>query len=233
MWGIFAVLGLLGIVLIARLWIHGELAAEGAQEGSAAVPPDSKSPSNQRVELHLIRYELTRWDFIANQMSMTFRNPVLRVFLLLSLGLIEWMVLSNTAASVWALLLVAITVAISLALILGIATVVIFGAVALFLRHRSVLGAHELEVTERGLLERTEFNENLVKWPGICRVRSTSHYLYISISDLNFYSIPKRGFAPEDIAGFEAAIRERMEKIDPPRSQELPAHPAQSSPSEH
>jgi len=74
-------------------------------------------------------------------------------------------------------------------------------------KQRGVVGQHSLEITERGLSERTDYNENLAKWASIRRLHSTRRYLYIYVSDFNFYAVPKRCFANEKIAGFEADLR--------------------------
>jgi hypothetical protein len=92
----------------------------------------------------------------------------------------------------------------------------LFGlAMAFLLKQRGVVGQHVLEITEQGLIERTEFNENLHKWASICRIVSIFGHLYIYVGDMNSYQVPKRCFSPLEIAEFEADLRAHAEQVNP------------------
>ena len=64
-------------------------------------------------------------------------------------------------------------------------------------KHQGVLGQHELEMRDEGLIERTEFNESLHRWTGFHRVVSSGGYLYIYVTDRNVHVVPKRSFPSE------------------------------------
>jgi len=72
-----------------------------------------------------------------------------------------------------------------------------------------VVGRHVLEITEEGLIERTDYNETLHRWPSIGRILSLCGYLYIYVSDTNAHQVPKGCFSPQEIETFEADLRTR------------------------
>ncbi len=88
-------------------------------------------------------------------------------------------------------------------------------AIAFLLKQRGVVGEHVLEITEQGLIERTEFNETLHKWGAICRITSMWGYLSVYVSDMNSHQIPKRCFPRQELAEFEADLRARAYQLKP------------------
>jgi hypothetical protein len=89
----------------------------------------------------------------------------------------------------------------------------VFGLATAFLfKQRGVVGKHVLQITEQGLVESTDFNESLHKWPSVCRILSLWGYLYIYVSDMNTHQVPKRYFSPQEIADFEGELRARAKQ---------------------
>lgn len=158
-----------------------------------------------------IKYELTRWDIFVGWMTILLRNRQLQIFMFVAIIVNEWLIvvpdfktrslLHNlfAAASCLVFFLGAI---ILVHAIMGLAN-------AFLLKQRGLVGQHILEITNEGLVERTEFNETLHRWPSICRIVSLCGYLCVYVSDNNLHFIPKRRFSPEEIASFEADLRAR------------------------
>ena len=161
-----------------------------------------------------ITYELTRWDLFVNSATVIFRNRILQVFVIaafmfngcitLAPGLLTRPMLHTVLKGIiflvgfWGILAFCIC-------ILGFAT-------SFLLKQRGVVGKHVLRITEQGLVESTDFNESLAKWPSVCRILSLWGYLFIYVSDMNLHQVPKRCFRPEEIAEFEAALRAHAEQ---------------------
>ena len=156
-----------------------------------------------------ITYELTRWDLFANWMTVILRNRILQVFVIVALILNEALILGPSLAtrSLWSTLLHGVIFLFLFVWILVICQLILGLASSFLLKQRGVVGRHTLEITEQGLVERTEFNETLHKWPSICRVRSLCGYLYIYVSDMNSHQVPKRCLPAQEIGDFEADLR--------------------------
>jgi len=86
--------------------------------------------------------------------------------------------------------------------------VVLIGLTILLGRNRGILGEHVLEVTPDGLLERTDVNESLFRWPGFHKIRETRRYLYLYVTDVQVHLVPKRAFAsPTEMRAFQDEIQ--------------------------
>jgi len=76
--------------------------------------------------------------------------------------------------------------------------------------NRGLVGEHLLEVTEAGLIERTDVNESLHRWTGFHKLISTRKYFYIFVTDAIVHVVPKRAFDSENEARvFQTAIERR------------------------
>ena len=158
-----------------------------------------------------ISYELTRWDVFVHWMTVILRNRILQVFVPAALIVDGWLVLAPNfgSQSGSAFLLDTLIYIISFLGSIVFIQVVLGLANAFMLKHRGVVGRHILEITEEGLVERTDCNEALHRWPSICRIVSLFGYLYIYVSDDNSHLVPKRRFPPQEIEGFETDLRNR------------------------
>ena len=161
---------------------------------------------------HTITYEFTRWDIFANWITAIVRNRLLQIFVPVSMVLyvgmrvlpqLRWQPLSQ-------LLLDAIIDCVGFMAFLLFFQAIAGLASAFLMKHKGVVGQHTLEITEAGLIERTEVNETLHRWPGVCRMFSFLGYLFIYVGEHNVHQVPKRNLAPEVIANFETELRARM-----------------------
>jgi hypothetical protein len=163
-----------------------------------------------------IVYELTRWDVFANWMTVILRNRILQVFVLATLLFNGWLILAprfgtHSIAHFSFDTLVYLTGFLGCILffqaVLGLAN-------AFIPKHRGVVGQHVLEITEQGLVERTDCNETLHRWPSICRILSLWGYVYIYVSDSNSHQVPKRCFPRSEINRFVADLRQRAKQMN-------------------
>jgi hypothetical protein len=160
-----------------------------------------------------ITYELTRWDVFANWMTVILRNRILQVFVLATLFLNGWLLLGPRFGT-YSLAHLVFDSLVYLVVFFGFIAFfqVVLGLANAFIpKHRGVVGRHVLEITEQGLVERTDCNETLHRWPSICRILSLWGYVYIYVGDSNSHQVPKRCFSPSEIDGFVADVRQRAE----------------------
>jgi hypothetical protein len=222
MWNLLA---LLLVIAFLALWLHHAREPEGMNQD---LNPENHGPSTsvskaEAAELaapagpvRSITYELTRWDLFQNQATIVFRNRVVQVVILLGIVGVEAVVLRGYYGAPPAFLLSACFAAVcNLLGWLAVTLLLVSLAMSFLFKQRGVVGQHTLEITDRGLSERTDYNENLAKWASIRRLHSTRRYLYIYVSDFNFYAVPKRCFAGERIAGFEAELRAFIKRGQP------------------
>jgi hypothetical protein len=213
MWALFAILVL---VTCFPLWLWFARGPEGtdhvisppnlpsgvsAKSNAAVLSPSSNAPRS-------ITYELTRWDIFQNQVTIVFRNRPVQVAILAGLVGTEWIVIRGYhGAPLYFVLNACFGAMCNLFAWLAVTIVLLALALSFLFKQRGVVGQHTLEITEPGLSERTAYNENLAKWASIRRLISGRKYLYIYVSDFNYYSVPKRCFARDEIANFEAELR--------------------------
>jgi hypothetical protein len=74
-------------------------------------------------------------------------------------------------------------------------------------KKRGVLGQHEMEIREDGLVERTDVNESLCRWPGFHKLRKSKKYFFLYVTDLTVHVVPKTAFSSvQEAAEFEDRI---------------------------
>lgn len=214
MWPLLAFLLLM---LFFALWLRYATETEGTSQDMN--PPNHGSSSSesksQAAELptpdgarRSIAYEVTRWDLFQNLTTFMLRNRAFQAVILLGIVAVAALILNGYSGAPLAFLLNACFGAIcGLLGCLAVALPLVSLAMAFGFKQRGVVGQHTLEITERGLSERTEYNESLARWASVRRIHSTRRYLYIYVGDFNLHSVPKRCFAREQIAGFEAELR--------------------------
>ena len=159
-----------------------------------------------------ITYEITRRDIFVNWMTVIFRNRILQIFVLVVLVFNGWLILAPGLGrhSLVRLVIEAVSCLIGFVGILAFFQCILGLANAYIPKHRGVVGRHIIEITEQGLIERTDCNETLHRWPSICRILSLGGYLYIYVSDTNSHQVPKRCFTRQEIESFEADLRSRI-----------------------
>ena len=164
----------------------------------------------------MITYDLTQWDLFANFMTLIFRNRILQVFLLAVPLFNRWLTLTPKFGTYSLTYLLFDSLLYLVGFFLAFVVFqVIFGLANTFIpKHRGVVGRHVLEISEQGLVERTDFNETLHKWSSICRIFSLFGYVYIYVSDSNAHQIPKRSFPPLVIDGFVSDLRRRAKQTN-------------------
>ena len=191
---------------------HGSHAAQLFSLAMNTSPAISPAIVSQKV----ITYEITRWDVFAHWMTVIFRNRILQVFVLVTLLFNGWLILSPEFGthSFSRLLFDALVYLVGFLGLIAFFQIVLGLANAFIPKHRGVVGRHTLEVTEQGLVERTDYNETLHRWSSICRILSLWGYLYIYVSDNNSHPVPRRCFSPAEMDSFEADLRSRMGKTN-------------------
>jgi len=219
----WTLLALVSLIFIGLFWGHDGQEPSTSGEGGNALSDNNRKVSTMTATTEApfatdscstITFSLTRWDLFAAQGSTCLHNRVIQVVLLLGLIIVEWVVLDSARPdSPGLLLFTGLGVVIAFLCLVAVPLGLALFALAFLFKHRGVLGEHVLEITERGLVERTEFNEALAKWPAIRRIRTTRRYLYVYVSDFNFHAVPKRRFSKQQMAAFEADLRAHAVKI--------------------
>ncbi|MFN7139398.1 MAG: YcxB family protein [Limisphaerales bacterium] len=162
-----------------------------------------------------IQYSLTRGDIFRAGTTVIFRNRIVQIFVIGVTLLNGWWTLAPEFNERTILENISHAIAF-LIIFLGIIAVVqcVFSAASAMLQNnRGVLGQHILEITNDGLIERTDANETLHKWAAIQRIISTSRNLYIYTGSENFHLVPKRSFSTDEIAHFERELRARANVV--------------------
>lgn len=66
-------------------------------------------------------------------------------------------------------------------------------------RNKDMLGKHIFTVNEEGIIEESENGESKINWSGVEKVIETEKHIFIYISSISAYIIPKSTFEDEDI----------------------------------
>lgn len=78
-------------------------------------------------------------------------------------------------------------------------------------RQHGVLGIHDYEVREEGLIEKTDVNESLTRWEGMQGVKETRSYLLLRQAPGLIHIIPRRSFTdPQAFRYFVDTVRQRI-----------------------
>ncbi len=60
------------------------------------------------------------------------------------------------------------------------------------------IGKHEIQITETGLIEETEYNKTEIKWPSISKIKESNNMLFIKFGGSDLIVIPRRCFDSTD-----------------------------------
>jgi hypothetical protein len=159
-----------------------------------------------------IRYTLTRNDLIGLRIGSIWRNRFVRYFYPIFFVIVFALNFNTDEARLdpsgkrvtIAALTAGIPCALGLAFTIGVA---IFGA---YRKNPGVLCEHEIQLTDYGLIERTDVNQTVHRWPGISRIRRTAEYLLIYTAESQFLAIPNSAFPSiQALDSFEAELRQK------------------------
>jgi hypothetical protein len=76
--------------------------------------------------------------------------------------------------------------------------------------NKTILGPHELELTESDLIERTPFGESRVRFQAIERVASEGSHTFIYLSAVSANVIPHHAVSEGDREAFVAALQAKL-----------------------
>lgn len=159
-----------------------------------------------------IRYTLTRSDLISLRMGSIWRNRFVRFFYPIFFLVVFGLNVNTDEARgdspgkriTIAALAAGIPCVVGLAFTIGVA---LYGA---YRKHPGVLCEHEIQLTDYGLIERTEVNQTVHRWPGIGRIRRTAEFLLIYTGDSQFLAIPNIAFpSMQALDSFESELRQK------------------------
>jgi hypothetical protein len=159
-----------------------------------------------------VKYSLNRGDILRWQLYALMRNRTLIFFgLFLSLFLAWNDLRAPDLASrlIGFKILFALFLTIMMFCAVGLGTMSLMACMITFRRYKGLLGHHELEIRDEGLVERTDVNESLHRWSGFHKIASTGRYLFIYVTDNNVHVVPRRYFASK---GEQQAFRDELER---------------------
>lgn len=145
-----------------------------------------------------IRYSLTRWDLFRWQLWHTVR---LKVLWIIFLGATTTIVVPQlrtpelSAHSAGFKIGFTIIAAVVMLMFMFLLQLILLVFMIFAPKGRGLLGEHELEIREDGLLERTDVNESLHRWKGFHKMVSSGGYFYIYVTHNNFHIVPKCCFS--------------------------------------
>jgi len=75
--------------------------------------------------------------------------------------------------------------------------------------NKAFFGAHELEIDDSGLVERSAFGESRFRWEAVERIEATPDHVFIYLSAVHAIAISRSSVSGCDIEAFVAALKER------------------------
>src|SRR5947209_3615051 len=127
-----------------------------------------------------IRYSLTRKDIFRWQVYAVIRNRVVIAFGLIGSSDMVWSdlrTLEMTSRTVsFKIFFAAFLTVFALGLI-GFVSILALVFLNISKKHKGLLGEHELEICEGGLVERTDVNESVHRWAGFHKIVTKRRYL--------------------------------------------------------
>ncbi len=74
---------------------------------------------------------------------------------------------------------------------------------------KGILGEHELDLTESGIVERTDFNEHNVTWQGIGKIVSTKDHTFIYVGENMAHILPRSSILEGNYESFVNALNHK------------------------
>lgn len=152
--------------------------------------------STQRITR--FKYSLQRKDIMAWHIYVMFHNRFLIGFLVVVnsiLFLINLRATEVAGRTIGFKLIYSLTATLMLTCFAIAGTMLVMFLMVATKKFRGVLGEHELDIQEEGLVERTEFNQTVHRWKGFHKIVSTRKHLYIYVTDNNAHVVPRRCFS--------------------------------------
>ncbi len=159
-----------------------------------------------------VRYSLTRGDILRWQFYVLRRQRVLvALVVIFGIGLAwnDWRRPEFAGYTVAARILYSVLLVCIMLCVVGGGTMAVMALTVLFKKYRGLLGEHELEIRDDGLVERTDVNESVHRWAGFHKIVPRRRYLYIYVTDNNVHIVPRHYFSSEQA---ERAFRDELEK---------------------
>jgi hypothetical protein len=93
---------------------------------------------------------------------------------------------------------------------LGLAVTIGAAILGAYRKNPGVLCEHEIQLTDYRLIERTDVNQTVHRWPGIGRIRRTAEFLIIYTGESQYLAIPDVAFpSMQALDSFEAELRQK------------------------
>ncbi len=171
-----------------------------------------------------IRYEVTIEDLVASSKYHYRNTPELRRarscgMVVSALVVFVIVFLLNEKAGILAR---AIPAALIAGLFLTIWPAMYWGAVEKQIRklyesgtHKGALGKHEIEITDGGIRERTEFGEQYTTWEGIGVIGFEDNHTYVYVTPCTAHVIPREGI---EEGSYDDVVKVLKEKAERPRA---------------
>lgn len=178
-----------------------------------SITPPPLPPVGYAGQSKTVKYSLTRADLLRWQLYLLCRNRVITILIVvLSLGL-AWNDCRQPAFAAYSLgakILYAIFLMGFMFCFVGGMTMLAMWITVMSKKYGGLLGEHELEIRDDGLVERTTINESVHRWAGFHKIVVRRRYLYIYVTDNNVHIVPRRFFAsPQAEREFWAEIEKR------------------------
>ena len=81
--------------------------------------------------------------------------------------------------------------------------------------NKGMLGEHELEITEDGIIERSPYNETRTAWGAVERIESTPDHTFIYAGSMMAHVIPHSRINEGDYKAFLAQLGQRFQPDQP------------------
>ena len=177
-------------------------------------PPPPVPPLNLATARLSITYTVTRGDMLRWYFYVLCRNRILIAIIAAVSLLVAWNDLRMPEMAKFSLahkIMYAVFITALMFGFVGCATMATMWLSTRFKKLKGVLGEHTLEIRDDALVERTDFNESVIRWAGIHKLVQTGRHLIIYVTETNVYLVPRKYFAsPQEEKQFRAEIEKRI-----------------------
>ena len=163
-----------------------------------------------------IRFSLTRFDLLQVRTAALLSNRLLQavVVLLTAFCGVSGFTAESVAGRTVAYRVLYASIGILFVLGSGFFSAMLFIVLQCFTtKAKGVIGEHTLEVTEEGLLETTEYNTSLHRWSAFHKIKRSSGFLWIYVTDTMAHVVPLR--RPLQEGDLSAFLDQLSSKVNP------------------
>jgi hypothetical protein len=178
---------------------------------SINIPPIP--PRVNSTQWFSVKFSISRWDLIRCRLWVVAHNRFVVWLTLVMSGVPSFITAFTANLTINTLafrIFYAVFMMVTLICLMALFQVTAQALLVMISPNRGVVGAHEIELRDDGLLEKSSVNESLHRWAGFHKFGSSRNFFFVYVTDTVVHYVPRKIFPSEPAANrFRDEIQKR------------------------